>query len=235
MAPASRSQVVTHLVLRAPRSLVRRLAAAGQWPVARRNGWLLALIGVWAAAVIGGEVWMWRYQLTPGAAPGPAPRTWPAGSAVPDHRGRPLLLMVAHPKCPCTRASLNELRRLQVRFQGLRVQPDVYLSLIVPAGAGAEWVDGPVMRNAASIPGLHVVLDPGGRFAARLGATTSGHVLVYDGDDSLLFSGGITSARAHEGDSEGQSAIVKALYGEKPPAGDSAVFGCGLVRGAKQG
>ena len=215
-------------ILRALRSLGRRPAAAG-------NGWILALIGIWAAAVVGGEVLMWRYQLTPGAAPSPAPETWPAGSAVPDHRGRPLLLMVAHPRCPCTRASLNELRRLMARFQGLRVQPDLYLSLVLPEGAGPEWIDGPVMRNAASIPSLHVVLDPGGRFAARLGATTSGHVLVYDGDDSLLFSGGITSARAHEGDSEGQGAIVRALYGHQPPARDSAVFGCGLVKGAKQG
>jgi hypothetical protein len=214
---------------RALRSLGRRPAAAGHRLTALKNGWLLACIGVWAAAVVGGEVWMWRYQLTPGAAPGPAPRTWPANSTVPDHRGRPLLLMVAHPRCPCTRASLNELRKLMARFQALPVQPDLYLSLIVPDGVGPEWIDGPVMRNAASIPSLHVVLDPGGRFATRLGATTSGHVVVYGADDSLLFSGGITSARAHEGDSEGQGAIVKALYGRDRRIRDSAVYGCGLV------
>jgi hypothetical protein len=219
---------VLHRTLRALRSPRRRPAAAG-------NGRILALIGIWAAVVVAGEAWMWRYQLAPGAAPAAAPRTWPADGAVPAHRGRPLLLLVAHPRCPCTRASLNELRRLQARFQGLRVQPDLYLSLVLPEGAGPEWIEGPVMRNAASIPRLHVVLDPGGRFAARLGATTSGHVLVYDADDALLFSGGITSARAHEGDSEGQSAIVAALYGRDPRVRDSAVYGCGLVKGAKQG
>ncbi len=220
---------------RAVRSLGSRSSTAGPRLTALKNGWLLAFIGVWAAAVVGGEVWMWRYQLTPGAAPGAAPQTWPANSTIPDHRGRPLLLMVAHPRCPCTRASLNELRRLQARFEGLRVKPELYLSLVLPEGAGPEWIDGPVMRNAASIPALHVVLDPGGRFAARLGATTSGHVLVYGGDDSLLFSGGITSARAHEGDSEGQGAIVRALYGHDPRIRDSAVYGCGLVKDGVNG
>jgi hypothetical protein len=224
-----------HRLLRALRSLGRRPVAVGRRLSALKNGWILAFIGIWAAAVVGGEVWMWRYQLTPGAAPGEAPHTWPAGSTIPDHRGRPLLLMVAHPRCPCTRASLNELRRLQARFEGLRVQPELYLSLVLPEGAGPEWIDGPVMRNAASIPTLRVVLDPGGRFAARLGATTSGHVLVYGGDDSLLFSGGITSARAHEGDSEGQGAIVRALYGRDPRIRDSAVYGCGLVKAGEDG
>ena len=142
--------------------------------------------------------------------------------------------MVAHPKCACTRASLNELRRLIARFEGLRQPPELYLSLIVPAGAKADWVDGPVLRNASSIRGLHVVLDPGGRFAARLGATTSGHVLVYGADDALLFSGGITSARAHEGDSAGQNAIVQALYGKTPPLRGSPVFGCGLTAARPQ-
>jgi hypothetical protein len=136
--------------------------------------------------------------------------------------------MVAHPKSACTRASLNELNRLVARFQALEPPPALYLSLIVPEGAGEGWVDGPVLANAASIPGLQVLFDPGGRFAERLGATTSGHVLVYGADDGLLFSGGITSARAHEGDTPGQNDIVRALYGQSPEHSGSLVYGCGL-------
>jgi hypothetical protein len=192
------------------------------------NRRIIVFIALWVLAVIGGQLLMWRYQLTPGVMPAPPPETWPADSPTPSHRGRPLLLMVAHPQCACTRASLNELRRLIAQFQGLRPPPALYLSLIVPAGAGADWIDGPVLRNATSIPGLEVMLDPGGRFAARLGATTSGHVLLYGADDALLFSGGITSARAHEGAAAGQNAIVKALYGKAPPVDRSLVFGCAL-------
>ena len=216
-----------HRFLAAERGRGRRRAGG--------NATLIAVIALWAVAVVGGEAWMWRYQLTPGAAPAAAPRTWPADAPVPAHPGKPLLLMVAHPQCACTRASLNELRRLVARFEALPVQPDLYLSLIVPAGAGAGWIDGPVLRNASSIRGVRVVVDPGGRFAERLGATTSGHVLVYGGDGALLFSGGITSARAHEGDSIGQNAIVRALYGGKPPVDRTPVFGCGLKSPAVRG
>jgi hypothetical protein len=197
-------------------------------PRQRGNRWIFALIALWTVAVVGGEVYLWSYQLTPGAEPAPPPETWPADAAIPRHPGQPLLLMVAHPRCVCTRASLNELRRLAARFQGLRPAPAMVLSIVAPAGTGPGWTEGPVLRNAASIRGLRVVLDPGGRFAARLGATTSGHVLVYGADDSLLFSGGITSARAHEGDSIGQNAIVEALYRDSPPTRRAPVFGCGL-------
>jgi hypothetical protein len=86
-----------------------------------------------------------------------------------------------------------------------------------------------VLSNAASIRGLRVVIDPGGRFAAKLGATTSGHVLLYGADGALLYSGGITPARAHEGDTPGQTAIVAALYGKTPAVRGAPVFGCGLA------
>jgi hypothetical protein len=199
------------------------------------NASIVALIALWGLAVVGGEALLWRYQLTPGAAPAPAPSTWPEGSGIPAHAGRPLLVMVAHPQCACTRSSLNELRRLVAQFEGLRPQPLLYLSLVVPAGAAADWIDGPVLRNATSIPQVQVVIDSGGSFASRLGATTSGHVLVYGADDRLLFSGGITSARAHEGEAVGQNAIVKALYGKTPSVRRSLVFGCGLQSRATRG
>jgi hypothetical protein len=73
-----------------------------------------------------------------------------------------------------------------------------------------------------------VRLDPGGDLARRLGATTSGHVLVYGPDESLLLSGGITAARAHEGDSIGQNAIFAAVHGRPAADRESAVYGCGL-------
>jgi hypothetical protein len=136
--------------------------------------------------------------------------------------------MVAHPQCTCTRASLNELRRLIARFEGLKNPPALYLSIIAPDGVGAAWTDGPVLSNASTIRGLNVVIDPGGRFAEKLGATTSGHVLLFGAGGDLLFSGGITSARAHEGDAAGQDAIFNALYGKPSAVHETPVFGCGL-------
>lgn len=192
------------------------------------NRWIYLLIALWAAAVSAGAVELWRYQLTPGRAPASAPQVWPDDGGIPAHAGQPLLLMVAHPFCACTRASLNELRRLIARFKGLETPPLLYLSVTTPKGMDETVMEGPVLRNAASIEGLNVVMDPEGRFAARLGATTSGHTLLYGADGALLYSGGITAARAHEGDAVGQRAIVAALYGRTPASRDAPVFGCGL-------
>jgi hypothetical protein len=192
------------------------------------NRWIYLAIALWATAVSAGAVELWRYQLTPGRAPAHAPQVWSDNDVIPAHAGQPLLLMVAHPYCACTRASLNELRRLVARFKGLENPPLLYLSVTTPKGMDAAVFDGPVVRNAASISGLKVVMDPEGRFAARLGATTSGHTLLYGADGSLLYSGGITAARAHEGDAVGQAAIIAALYGRKPELKEAPVYGCGL-------
>jgi hypothetical protein len=194
-----------------------------------------ALIAVWIVAVIAGQAWIWRYQMTPGAAAQPPPASWPTGAGLPARDGRPLLVMVAHPRCVCTRASLEELRRLMARFAGLSERPAVYLSLIVPPDAAADWVEGSVLRAARGFSGLQVRLDPGGRLAARLGSTTSGHVFLYDRGGALLFSGGITSARGHEGSSRGQNAIVDALYRRSHRREDAPVFGCGLRQAATPG
>jgi hypothetical protein len=195
---------------------------------ARGNRRTVAVLALWVTAVIAGEVLLWRYQLTPGAAAAAAPQAWPAGAGIPHQPDRHLLVMIAHPHCVCTRASLSELERLAARFQALPQPPALYLSLIVPAGEDASWIEGPVLSDARAVPGLQVVLDPGARFATELGSTTSGHVLVYGPDRSLLFSGGITAARGHEGDSNGQDAIFAAVYGRRPASPDAPVFGCGL-------
>jgi hypothetical protein len=199
------------------------------------NGWIYVLIALWGTAVVAGIVKVWQYQLTPGATPAPAPSVWPVDSSIPAHSGRALLIMVAHPQCTCTRASLNELRRLMVRFRALKNPPEVYLSIIAPAGVGADWTDGPVMRNASSIRNLNIVIDPGERFARKFGATTSGHMLLYGADGRLLFSGGITDARAHEGDAAGQEAIVAALYEKTPAVTQTPVFGCALDKPVRPG
>jgi hypothetical protein len=194
----------------------------------RRNGWIYLAIVLWGTAVTAGAAELWRYKLTPGETPAPAPQIWPANSNIPAHPGKPLLLMVAHPQCSCTRASLNELSRLIARFEKLDNPPVLYLSVIPTGGERGDLIDGPVLRTASAIKGLNVVIDADGEFADRLGAKTSGHTLLYGADGKLLYSGGITNARAHEGDAAGQNAIVAALYGKAQGTKDAPVFGCGL-------
>ena len=79
--------------------------------------------------------------------------------------------------------------------------------------------------GAPAVAGAATVGDPRAAEAGRFGVATSGHALLFDRDGRLLFSGGITPSRGHEGDNFGASAILARLDGRPAPA-ESPVFGC---------
>jgi hypothetical protein len=58
--------------------------------------------------------------------------------------------------------------------------------------------------------------------------------MLYDARGALLFSGGITGARAHAGDNPGRSALVALLNRQSGThASTTNVFGCSLFASAK--
>jgi hypothetical protein len=106
----------------------------------------------------------------------------------------------------------------------------VLIAMRVPhGGSEPEWESGDLWRLARTIPNVTLVADRGGAEARRFQAVTSGFVVVYSRSGRLLFSGGITPARGHEGASYGQQAIAAALDAEQPSQSLAArVFGCEL-------
>jgi len=133
--------------------------------------------------------------------------------------------MLAHPRCPCTAASVGELAQIMAQLEG---KIAAYVLFIQPKGTGNAWEDTDLRRSAEAIPGVKVILDPDGVEAGRFGAETSGHTLVYGADGRLLFSGGITASRGHAGDNVGASAIIALLNHQKPVRTQTLVFGCSL-------
>jgi hypothetical protein len=99
---------------------------------------------------------------------------------------------------------------------------------VKPDGFEEEWEQADLWHEASRIPGVAVVSDAGGVEAARFGAATSGQTLLYDSKGGLLFSGGITSARAHEGDNDGLSAIQSLVVSAGADRSSTPVFGCPL-------
>jgi hypothetical protein len=82
---------------------------------------------------------------------------------------------------------------------------------------------------ATAITGARVLLDQDGREARRFHVVGSGHTLLFLPSGELLFSGGITGSRGHEGDNPGAEAIVDRLnYGHSAVA-KTPVFGCALL------
>lgn len=169
-----------------------------------------ALVLLWALVCVGGLGLLWRYKATPGD-PGDPPTTWPEVGLV-RASDAPTLIMVAHPRCACTRASLGELELVMRRAPA---SVAAYLLFVLPDGAGTDWEDGELYRRARAIPGLRVVVDRGGVIAGRLRVAVSGHVLVYDVAGALRYSGGIAG-------------VIALLTGGVADGESSHVFGCSI-------
>jgi hypothetical protein len=187
------------------------------------NGWLAFGI-VWVLTLAPGFALLWVYKMQPGQAAG-APAVWPVGTRIARNRDRATLVLFAHPQCPCTRASLAELARLMARFEDRLGANVVFLR---PSEVGGEWDSSDLWRRASAIPGVTIVRDGDGVEAARFGASTSGATVLYDVQGRLLFNGGITSARGHEGDSAGLQRISSLLRTGKADRADAPVYGCSM-------
>lgn len=180
--------------------------------------------GLWGVLVIGGFAQLLRYSATAGE--GDTGRLqWPADTSLARIENRPALVVFLHPACPCSRATMEELSRLLV-WTGSDV--DITTVFIRPEGFAAGWEQTELWRSAARLPGVRVMVDPGGTIARRFGAATSGYTLLYDAAGSAVFRGGITPARGHAGDSEGRGAVLSWLKTGRSDTSVAPVFGCPL-------
>jgi hypothetical protein len=187
---------------------------------------LTILVGlVWLTTLAWGLRSLFSYESTPGAS-GNVPQSWPLQSRIVRSDKQATLVMLAHPHCPCTRASVGELAQIMAQCGGrLRA----YVLFLKPENSGPEWDDTRLRRTAAAIPGVTVLSDLGGAEAKRFGAETSGQTVLFDASGNRLFSGGITASRGHAGDNAGESAIVALVNGHTVDQSSALVFGCRLT------
>jgi hypothetical protein len=179
------------------------------------------LAALWIASLLTGSVFLTRYETTPGSD-APAPSQWPSGVSLRRDMHLPTLVMFLHPYCPCSRASIGELALIMARCQG-RV---VGIVVIAVAEGLGDPKKGGLERDAELIPGVTVLRDQNGVAARRFHASTSGHTVLYDKNGSMLFAGGITSARAHSGDNAGRDSIVALIAGKESLIHTTPTFGC---------
>lgn len=185
---------------------------------------LVASTAVWLAGIGAGSKFLWDYQTTPGPPASP-PQQWPADSRIERQPGRATVLLVTHPQCPCSRATVAELSDLMGQLGG---RATVHVLMYKPREFAAGWERTDLWTAAARIPGVSVRTDEDGEEAARFGAATSGQALLYDPDGRLQFSGGITLVRGHRGKSAGYQRIVALANGQPADAATSPVFGCAM-------
>ena len=154
-----------------------------------------------------------------------APTVWPAGSNILRQSGVPTLVMMIHPHCPCSRASIGELALLMAEVPGA---VNVNVLFIKPPDFPEQWEKTDLWNSAGMIPGVKVDVDNDAAEAHLFGSQTSGQVMLYDINGQLLFKGGITASRGHSGDNDGRRAIVSLLTQHHEKMAETPVFGCPL-------
>lgn len=194
-----------------------RVAAS---PGRRRRLELLA----WGLALAVGFGALLAYQMQAGM-PAALPEKWPFDAGMPFDARRSNLVMFAHPKCPCSAASLEELKIILTRGRGALT---VTVCFFHPPGVPADWAETSLTRAARKIPGLNVVLDREGTITEKFGAMTSGQIVLFDARGQRLFAGGITGSRGHAGENQGRLTVLALAKGELCAPATTPVFGCAL-------
>jgi hypothetical protein len=179
---------------------------------------------LWIAAAVGGSIYMFVYESRPAARSAVA-QVWPERLGLARNAGGFSLVMAVHPKCSCTRASVAELNKLMLGWGG-RVHAVALVTK--PFELPDLWSESDVTARLREIPNVEVVRDLGGAKSDAFGARSSGQTLLYDAEGRLVFEGGITAFRGHEGPSVGGEALKQIVAGAAVASRHSKVFGCSL-------
>lgn len=154
--------------------------------------------------------------------------TWPQDLAFQPAPHRACLVFFMHPRCPCTKASLNQLKELFLLSPDCPF--DVKVLVFDPTNREQDWTQTLLLAEAKRLPHTDIVFDTDGKQAQRLGAFTSGHVLLFDADRNLVFSGGITPSRGHIGNCDGFSYLSQwILGGSTSGQKTAATYGCPII------
>ena len=192
----------------------------------RMNRTMLVAAGaLWIIASVAAVAALWEYAHRPGAS-GEPPSRWPA-SVSRDllAADRHTLFVFFHSECPCSQATVNELERVAARAPG-RFSARVYIH--DAAGMQRPAAEGRLWKAASRIPGAQVLADHDGTLARTFGAETSGVALLYDRAGQLLFHGGITGARGHEGGNANEDALLACLREAPSAPTKTHAYGCSI-------
>jgi len=185
----------------------------------------LVLAGlIWAATVGAMFQSIRRFETTPGREAA-ARVSWPAKSRIAPARDGWTLVMLIHPHCSCSRASLQELERI-IELSGASLHTHVLVYR--PADFKSGWEKTETFQAATHLQRAHVVVDTDGQEARLFGGFTSGQTFLYDREGALRFTGGITSLRGHAGVNRGSMDVVDIVH-TKASRATHPVFGCAIV------
>jgi hypothetical protein len=199
-----------------------------------QNRFILVFGALWLGAIGTGIGLLADYAAEPGQV-GETLDVWPQDSNLIRDEDNYTILLAVHPRCPCTRATIEELEGVLAKSS---ITPQIFALIFEPSHDGSESTElsrkdedfarTSISKKLSKLNGVELISDPGSLIAQSFGAMTSGHALVYSPTGSLVYSGGLTPTRAHVGPNTGSSTLLKLLTGGEPVIQDAPVYGCPL-------
>jgi len=192
-----------------------------------KEKYVVGAVAFWAILTVAALAALNAYAAKPG--PPTVRSDWPAESTLSRLPGKPTLVLLLHPRCPCSEATLNELARA---LPGFADDAPIHVLFSLPKNAGQDWRQNDLVAQAGKIPGTTIHFDEDGIESARFGGRVSGHALLFDANGHCIFSGGLTQSRGHDGETAGRDLITRVLVDHEANVQPlrSPVFGCALYR-----
>src|SRR4051794_7305611 len=179
---------------------MKRIAAIGGFGLA---------CAIWVVTVAAAVRSIRAFESTPGRA-ADAPVRWPASASIAREPGTWTLVMLIHPHCSCSRASVSELAAIVEQApHNLRT----YVLTYRPHEFAEEWSHSDVWTAAQRLPRVRVLTDLDGKEARRFGGFTSGQTYLFDPQGNRRYSGGITLLRGHAGLNSGRAEVIRIAGG----------------------
>lgn len=191
------------------------------WPGSSR--WVYSAVVAWLLIVSLGICWLTNFSLKTKDLPNAQTYSWPPDSTI-AIESRPNLIIFLHPKCSCSLATVNELKKILARLNTENIRK--LAIFYCPENESSEWIQTALWEQTRRISDLDVVVDRGGRESRKFGVNTSGHVKLFDRRGKSSFDGGITSSRGCAGDNLGASALSQLIAGRGKSTHGIPVFGC---------
>ena len=187
-------------------------------------------LALWGLLIATGLLWMTAFSMSPGLEADPLLER-PAQSMVFFSEDVPTLVLFLHPRCPCTQPTMGALKKLISRKHDMVVQPVFYL----PGTMEDSWARADYWDRVIALGAHQPMIDVDGAFAKKFHVTTSGHAILFSVDGSVLYSGGITGGRVHEGDNMGLTKLNRVLDGVPVEDPRFPVYGCSIVKKERSG
>jgi hypothetical protein len=183
---------------------------------------VIAAVALWLLGILCWFLFLTEHGFRPGVATN-FHQDWPQESHLVPGSDTYTVVLFAHPECPCTPASLAETERLRTL-----VGDSFHLIVVFADDPAFNLSQSRNFHQASAWKDAVLFRDTDGREIDLFGARTSGQVLIFDKDRRLLFKGGITESRGHEGDNDNLQRAISVCRSPASEVAVTPVYGCSL-------